>query len=690
MGMVRAGNVAEVAQMAEHMLNAGASEQEVDLLLSDNGLTRQNLLEARQSAQQAPQAATPPGQAQGAPAPPQGAPGASPQAATAEGWEDPSMLGYAGDMLASGATGAVRGVVTGIPGMAGDIESLGRHIGETYLGYEGAKAGQVLPTSTDVENAYEDTADDIMKGLGYGEDQGFEFYDPKTSAGQVAGAVGAGAIMGGGAGIAKGLATAGRTAAMGAGSGAGSVMGAKAAEMVGGDPVIGGLAGGMATPWAAGKTIRSMGPAKGSVDLQAKAKILEKAGVKSLTASQARGSKGFARKEGMSSREGLDALDDVMAQGQKEFNSALVKNAHKAKSAPVQSLLDDVDGLETPSAKVNHVQEGVSNLIDAAFTRQMYIKARMSDATALQSAFAKFAGRQAKTNVKVPDELTGFARRVLYNTRSKNGLAGENISRYRNSFMQKIRTTKDQDIKDLYSDAVKIIDDMGERSMKGNDLATLRDARQAYKKMLILEDSLGGAGTKGANFDPNAVITSARTVLGKKKLGASKNDPLIELAEAYRDVTKIKPKESTGTIPSFGNRVMSGAGQGAILDAASGGLTMGTGMVGGAMLGGLSSVARGMMRLKGAASKSGQGLAKGGLNIRHLGRMDDARVNALTKGSTKLPGFAENALFAVPSAARESPSAVGTESRQGWGLRGRVEPDFSQQNLPPKRRGTKR
>ena len=59
MGMVRAGNVEEVAQMAEHMLNAGASEQEVDLLLSDNGLTRQNLLEARQSAQQAPPAAAP-------------------------------------------------------------------------------------------------------------------------------------------------------------------------------------------------------------------------------------------------------------------------------------------------------------------------------------------------------------------------------------------------------------------------------------------------------------------------------------------------------------------------------------------------------------------------------------------------------------------------------------------------------
>ena len=132
-----------------------------------------NLLEARQSAQQAPPAATPPAEAQGAPAPPQGAPGASPQAAPAEGWEDPSMLGYAGDMLASAATGAVRGVATGIPGMAGDIESLGRHIGETYMGYEGAKAGQVLPTSTDVENAYEDTADDIMQGLGYGEDQGF-------------------------------------------------------------------------------------------------------------------------------------------------------------------------------------------------------------------------------------------------------------------------------------------------------------------------------------------------------------------------------------------------------------------------------------------------------------------------------------------------------------------------------------
>ena len=465
------------------------------------------------------------------------------------------------DMVKGAAGGLARGV-TGLVGLPGTVEQLGRmgiNAAGRALGQEGdtVSPSPALATGSEVQKMVEDR----ITG---------KFYEPKTVAGKYASTIGEfapGALFPGGAvqrvlGNVVGPAVASETA--------GQL--AKGSGYEGAARVAGSFVGGMAPNMIA----RAYTPVPTSPTRQAAVQRLRNEGVDALSAGEVTGSKPLRYLEQHASdipfSGGQAAIKSEKAAEQ--FTAAALRKAGGPGNRATQEVINDA--FKTIGQKFDNLANQSSAVLNA------------NDAQRIGVALRDYARMTPPSN-QVP-----FVNEIWNDIRNHAGrpIPGPVYQRYVSTIETAARNSTDPAVSTALRAIREVLDDAVGRGLPANMQNAWRDTRREYRNLLVVAKASAAGGEAGANglISPAQLAIATKQVQGQRNFQRGRGD----YAQFARDGQAVmSPLPNSGTA----GRLAAGA-VGAGLGQAIGGLSAGApGMAAGAVLGPIGSamLARGFM-----------------------------------------------------------------------------------------------
>lgn len=457
-----------------------------------------------------------------------------PQAAQAGPWDDfkkPEDVSTAADIAKSGGIGVVKGGL-GLAGSLGDLTDLGAkgiEHASNYLSdklgiarYERPSAPSVLnniPTSASLQNNVEGVTG--------------KFYEPKTTAGQYAQTAGefTPALLGGGEGLLSKIAT--RVAAP-------ALASETAGQITKGTDVepYARVAGSLLSPTMLNLGRRVITPLPATAERTNLANTLRGEGV-DLTAGQATGSKPlqwaestFGDMPGAGGRAGQMMTD----QGEQFTNAALRRvgeDAPRATPDVIDNAFNRIGGQFQQIGSRNHLVPDQQLVNDLGAVRDNYnrVVGPSARAPAVQDTIADIT-HQVRGNGGV---LAGDQYNALASQLGSDARAARN-----DPYLQRAL----QGHKDA-------LDDAFERSLQasGNtqDLNALREARNQYRNLMVVEKAATGAGSNAAEglISPSS-LRNAVVQQNRRSYARGQGD-FADLARSGEAL--LKPLPQSGTAP---------------------------------------------------------------------------------------------------------------------------------------------
>lgn len=464
--------------------------------------------------------------------------------------------------MAKGFVGGLARGATGLVGLPGTIEQLGRagiNYAATAMGREGnlVSPAPVLASGPEVQKMVEDN----VTG---------KFYEPKTTAGKYASTIGEfapGALFPGGVvqrvvGNVVGPAIASETA--------GQL--AQGTGYEGAARVAGALVGGMAPNMIA----RGYTPVPTDPTRQRMVQTLRNEGVDALTAGEVTGSKPLRYLEQHASdipfSGGRAATQADRAAEQ--FTNAALRRAGIQGNRATQEVIDQ--------AFTAHGQrfDQLAQQSSATLTAQ--------DARRIGQAIHEYA-RMTPPTTRIP-----FVQDIFNDLRNHAGrpIAGDVYQRYASTLETTARNAADPQLSHALRTIREVLDDAVGRGLPQNMQGAWQNARREYRNLLVVAQASAAAGEKAANglISPAQLAAATKQIQGQRNFQRGRGD-FAELARAGQAVMSPLPNSGTPARLAAG-AVGAGVGQ------AIGGLTGGApGMAAGAVLGplGTAMVARGFM-----------------------------------------------------------------------------------------------
>lgn len=453
---------------------------------------------------------------------------------------EPDMVS---DTVKSAGAGLARGAV-GMVGLPGTVEQLGR-AGINYAAKQFGAGGDVVSPETALPSGQS-----LQKRV---EDYTGKFYEPKTTAGRYAGAIGEfapGALFPGGVaqkvlGNVVGPAVASETAG----------------EMTKGTSLepwarVGGAIAGSALPNVAA---RALTPAPSNAVRKQAVETLRKEGVTDLTAGQVTGANPLRWTEAAILDTPLTGarLPTMLEKQGEQFTAAALRKSGIKGTRATPDVIDK--GFDTLGQKFDDLAQASQVNI----TRQ--------DAAKIVDALNDYKKMTPPSNQiayvsEIVDDIANVAGKPI---------SGEVYQRYRSIIERVARGTQAPEVADALRSIRGVLDDAVERGLPQNLQGEWRNARQLYRNLLVVSRAAGAAGENAANglISPAQLATAAKTVQGRRNFERGKGD-LGNLARAGEAV--MKPMPQSGTAPrlmamQIGTQVGQAVAGGAAGAAAGGG-----------------------------------------------------------------------------------------------------------------------
>lgn len=435
------------------------------------------------------------------------------------------FLGVAKDVAKSAGVGAAQGLI-GLATLPANVEQLGRvgiDAAAKYMGYEDPQLikGQYL-------TPYQDRKEQIESVTG-------KFYEPQTRLGKYARTIGEFAPTGGVLGAAsKGA----RMANAMSNILAPALVSETAGQLTEGseyEPLarIGGALGGGLTTAAVLKTAT---PIINEPTRQAQINLLNKEGVKSLTAGQKTGNdrlrwfESAAQSVPGGGRRGPKLMDKQ----KEEFTKAALRSAGIDADRATLSVIDDAFdnlGNQFDTLASNNAIRPDTQLID--------------DLTSAWKDYSRVKGESARAPV-VQNTIKDVVNAVQ-NPRNKGLFSGKAYQTLRHDLgrIQRSQAQTDPALSEAVGNIRNALDDAMERSISPQDAQQWRTIRDQYQNLLAIEKARLGAGESTAlGFISPAQLRTAVKSQGKRSASRGQRD-LYNLADAGEAI--IKPLPSSGT-----------------------------------------------------------------------------------------------------------------------------------------------
>jgi hypothetical protein len=473
-----------------------------------------------------------------------------PQAAQAGPWDDfkkpdvnaADKEGVVYDVLKSGGVGLAKGGI-GLAGAAGDARNLasaatdyiGKKIGASPEAVQGfkdkaASAADYLPGGAGTILANAPSSGDIQKSV---EGVTGEFHKPQTVPGQYAQTLGefAPGALGGGEGLlARALTRVALPAA--ASETAGQLTKGTVAEP------YARLAGALASPSIAAAGRRVITPLPANPARSALVDVLANEGV-NLTAGQRTGSKPLQWAEStfgdMPGAGGRPA--EMMTNQQEQFTAAALRRAGETAPRATPEVVDNAftrigNQFDTIGAR-NHVQPD-----------QQFVQ----DLQAARDEYHNLVGPHARAPV-IDNTIADIG-----NQMQRNGgiLTGEQYNAMTSRLARQARNARaDPQLQDTLQGLRDSLDDAFERTLQrtGNipDLNALREARNQYRNLLVVEKAATGAGSATAEGLLSPSQLKNAVVQQNRRSYARGQGDFADLARAGEAI--MRPLPQSGTAP---------------------------------------------------------------------------------------------------------------------------------------------
>lgn len=420
------------------------------------------------------------------------------------------------DTVKSAGAGLARGAV-GMAGLPGTVEQLGR-AGINYAGKQfGARENVVSPQTA------LPTGQDLQKGV-----EGYtgKFYEPKTTAGRYAGAIGE---------FAPGVLFPGGIAQKVLGNVVGPAVASETAgEMTKGTSLepwarVGGALAGGALPNVAA---RALTPAPSSAVRQQAVQTLRNEGVTDLTAGQVTGSMPLRWTEA--------AILDTPLTGAR-LPTMLEKQAEQFTQAALRR-----SGINSTRATTDVIDKGFGDL-GAKFdqlAQASQVRVTRQDAKQIVDALQEYK------KLTPPSNQIGYVSEIVDDIAAIAGkpISGEVYQQYRSIIERVARGTQSPEVAGALRTIRNVLDDAVERGLPQNLQGEWRQARGQYRNLLTVSRAAGAAGENAANglISPAQLAAAAKATQGRRNFERGRGE-LGNLARAGEAV--MKPMPQSGTAP---------------------------------------------------------------------------------------------------------------------------------------------
>lgn len=435
-------------------------------------------------------------------------------AALAQMQPAPSM---AGDIAASGGSGLLRGAAS-LADLPGAVFGVGAGIATRALEAAG------------VPSEYAQAARDALSGgpLGSGRagqdamgllSMGASEYEPQTTAGEYAQTVGEfvpGAMLGG--------PTVGNALRYGVIPGLVSEAAGQATE------------GTALEPWAraAGAIGASLlasrpGAFVGDDEATRMANVVREAGVRNVTQGQASGSQPLMRMEGM-----LQATDEQLD----DFTAATLR------------MLGSDAKTATPANLMQIERRLVSQMDDAV--RGIDIAPTPTQATEAARVAAQYVERVPSG--QLTPRVRGIAREIEALAKAGKTVPLSRLKQWR-SDVGNLTVSPDAATREAAHNLRGLLDSMTDNALiaagRDSDIASLAQAREAYRNYIGIRDAASRAGAEGGVLSPTAVNQSMIRAQGRDSYATGRSTPMTDFTRSAAAVLRPAPATSPGGVRSF-------------------------------------------------------------------------------------------------------------------------------------------
>jgi hypothetical protein len=319
------------------------------------------------------------------------------------------------------------------------------------------------------------------------------------------------------------------------------------------------------------------------------ANVVEQAGVRGVTAGQARGSQPLMRMEGM-----LQATDKQL----EDFTAATLK------------MLGSSDNVATP-ANLMKIEKSLVDQMDNAVSGVSVVPSAANSGAAVN--IAKNYVERVPAGQLTP-RVRGIANEISAFSKGGKPVSLSQLKEWR-SDIGKLTVSLDPATREAAHSLRNLLDEMTDSALiaagRESDIAALAKARESYRNYIGVRDAASRANAEGGILSPQVLNQSMIRAQGREAYATGRGTPMTDFTRSSAATLRPAPAVSAGGVRSISEALpaaLGAAGAGAAISAGLGPLAAIAGGVGGAFAPALGQMAmrsapvQAMLRSPGAAT----------------------------------------------------------------------------------------